>query len=289
MPTPRGEEIALRILDKSNVLLTLDELGIHGEGRERFEGAFRKPYGAVLVTGPTGSGKSTTVYSALNMLTSVEKKIITIEDPVEYQVAGINQIQVNTRAGLTFARGLRSMLRADPDVMMVGEIRDRETAQIAVEAALTGHMVLSTLHTNDAPNAITRLTEMGVEPFLTSSAIECIVAQRLTRRLCVHCRQPVTLTATRLRTLGFVTEDPIEGFEPAGCPRCANTGFKGRIGVYEVMTVSDRIRELTVARSSGREIAVAAIDEGMTTLRQDALDKVRDGQTNIDEVLRVCS
>src|SRR5687768_10259779 len=259
IPGVWGEGIVMRILDKEQVLLSMDTLGIGGDSHDRFEKAIRQPYGAVLVTGPTGSGKSTTLYAALNTINSPEKNIITIEDPVEYQLAGINQIQVNLKAGLTFAQGLRSMLRADPDVIMVGEIRDAETARIAVESALTGHLVLSTLHTNDAPSAITRLTEMGIEPFLTASALDCIVAQRLARKLCSHCKKRVVLTQASLRAAGFEADLDIEAYEPAGCPRCNHTGYKGRIGVYEVMTVSDEIRAKTIERTSAdviREIAM---------------------------------
>jgi type IV pilus assembly protein PilB len=233
IPGVWGEGVVMRILDKEQVLLSMDTLGIAGDGHVRFEQAIRQPYGAVLVTGPTGSGKSTTLYAALNTINSPEKNIITIEDPVEYQLAGINQIQVNLKAGLTFAQGLRSMLRADPDIIMVGEIRDAETARIAVESALTGHLVLSTLHTNDAPSAIPRLTEMGIEPFLSASAIDCIVAQRLARKLCSHCKKRVVLTQASLAAAGFDTDLDLEAYEPSGCSRCNHAGYKGRIGLYD--------------------------------------------------------
>ena len=225
----------MRILDKDAAIIDLDRLGMQEHERSRFEKAFSQAYGAVLVTGPTGSGKSTSLYGALSVLNTPEKNIITIEDPVEYQVDGITQVQVNPSAGLTFANGLRSMMRADPDVIMVGEIRDRETAQIAVEAALTGHLVLSTLHTNDAPTAITRLIEMGVEPFLVSSAIDCVVAQRLARVLCQTCKKRVILPADALRRNGFSAHLDVEAYEPVGCARCGGSGYKGRIGLYEVM------------------------------------------------------
>jgi type IV pilus assembly protein PilB len=286
LPAVLGEGIVMRILDKKQVLLTLDQLGI-GDGRDRFEAAFAQAYGAVLVTGPTGSGKSTTLYATLGALNSVEKNIITIEDPVEYQVPGVNQLQVNVRAGLTFAKGLRSMLRADPDIILVGEIRDAETARIAIESALTGHLVLSTLHTNDAASAMTRLTEMGIEPFLTASAVDCVVAQRLARTLCVHCKRPVVLTVEALRAAGFRSEEEIPAFEPGGCGRCGGSGYKGRIGLYEVMTVSDEIRTLTIERASSEAIRKVAVHEGMRALRDDGLEKVRRGVTTISEVSRV--
>ena len=287
IPGVWGEGIVMRILDKEQVLLSMDTLGIGGDSLDRFEASVRQAYGAVLVTGPTGSGKSTTLYAALNTINSPEKNIITIEDPVEYQLAGINQIQVNLKAGLTFAQGLRSMLRADPDVIMVGEIRDGETARIAVESALTGHLVLSTLHTNDAPSAITRLTEMGIEPFLTASALDCIVAQRLARKLCSHCKRRVVLSQASLKAAGFETDLDIEAYEPAGCGRCNQTGYKGRIGVYEVMSVSDEIRAKTIERTSADVIREIAMRQGMKPLRIDGLDKVRQGLTSIAEIARV--
>jgi type IV pilus assembly protein PilB len=287
LPTALGEGVIMRILDKEQVLLTLDTLGMREDALTRFEIAIRQSYGAVLVTGPTGSGKSTTLYAGLNAINTVEKKIITIEDPVEYQLPGINQVSVNLKAGLTFAKGLRSMLRADPDIIMVGEIRDSETARIAVESALTGHLVLSTLHTNDAPSAITRLTEMDIEPFLSSSAIDCIVAQRLARKLCTYCKRQVTLTAESLRTQAFHVDYDIQAFEAVGCARCNYSGYRGRIGLYEVMVNSDEIRELTIRRSSSDEIRKIAIAQGMTPLRDDGLEKVKLGITSIEEVLRV--
>jgi type IV pilus assembly protein PilB len=287
MPTALGEGIVLRILDKEAVLLSLDSLGMRDDARQRFESAFTQAYGAVLVTGPTGSGKSTTLYAALNALNDVHKNIITIEDPVEYQLQGINQIQVNLKAGLTFATGLRSMLRADPDVIMVGEIRDSETAKISVEAALTGHLVLSTLHTNDAPSAITRLTEMGIAPFLTASAVDCVVAQRLVRRLCTHCKKQTVLSVDSLRAAGFDAAFDIEAFEPTGCARCGRSGYKGRVGLYEAMKLSDEIREMTIDRVSADVIRAKAVEQGMQLLRDDGLDKVRHGITSIAEVSRV--
>src|SRR5437588_1601330 len=235
LPSVNGESVVLRILDKDNVRLELDKLGMQDHELDRFRKSFNRAHGAVLVTGPTGSGKSTTLYAALAELNTAERGIITIEDPVEYQIPGITQVQINPKAGLSFATGLRSMMRADPDVLMVGEIRDRETAQIAVEGALTGHMVLSTPHTNDAPSAITRLIEMGIEPFLVASAIDCVVAQRLARMLCPHCKQRTIVPADVLREHGYPAQFDIEAYEPAGCVRCGQMGYRGRLGLYEVM------------------------------------------------------
>jgi type IV pilus assembly protein PilB len=287
MPSVHGEGIVMRILDKEQALISMDALGMSADSQELFEGGFHRSYGAVLVTGPTGSGKSTTLYAALNTINSPERNIITIEDPVEYQMAGINQLQVNLKAGLTFASGLRSMLRADPDVIMVGEIRDAETARIAVESALTGHLVLSTLHTNDAPSALSRLTEMGVEPFLSASAIAVILAQRLVRTLCNHCKQRTMLTAQALETAGFHVAFDVEAYEPKGCGRCGGSGYKGRIGIYEVMELSDEIRSLTVERASADEIKKVAVQQGMRPLRLDGFEKVKNGVTSISEVARV--
>ncbi|HYH58537.1 MAG TPA: ATPase, T2SS/T4P/T4SS family [Thermoleophilaceae bacterium] len=287
IPGVWGEGIVMRLLDKEQVLLSMDTLGITGDSLVRFDGAIRQSYGAILVTGPTGSGKSTTLYAALNAINSIEKNILTIEDPVEYQLPGINQIQVNLKAGLGFAQGLRSMLRADPDIIMVGEIRDAETARIAVESALTGHLVLSTLHTNDAPSAITRLTEMGIEPFLTASAVDCIVAQRLARKLCAHCKQRVVLSQASLEAAGFPADLDVEAYDPAGCPRCNHSGYKGRLGVYEVMTLSEEIRAMTIEQTSSDVVRDIAIKQGMKPLRIDGLDKVKQGLTSIAEVARV--
>jgi type IV pilus assembly protein PilB len=287
LPTQRGEGATIRILDKDNAQRSLDELGMDGSARERFEHAFHQAYGAVLVTGPTGSGKSTTLYASLQSLNDVEKKIITIEDPVEYQVDGINQINVNRKAGLDFATGLRSILRADPDIVMVGEIRDGETARIAIEAALTGHMMLSTLHTNDAPGAITRLGKMGIEAFLIASAVDCVVAQRLTRKLCSHCKKRAIIPHQALIEAGLRAGADLEAYEPVGCARCNQSGYKGRVGLYSVMVLSERIKEMAVAQQPEAEIANAAREEGMLTLREDGVGKVRDGFTSLEEVLRV--
>jgi type IV pilus assembly protein PilB len=287
MPSQQGEGATVRILDKSTALRSLDELGMEGEQREAFEAAIRKPYGAILVTGPTGSGKSTTLYSALTVINDVAKNIITIEDPVEYQVAGVNQVGVNRKAGLTFAGGLRSMLRADPDVIMVGEVRDAETARIAIEAALTGHLVLTTMHTNDAPGAITRLSKMGIESFLTGSAVDCVVAQRLARMLCTNCKRRTVLESSILEEAGFLAAADIEAYEPVGCTRCNGSGYKGRVGLYSVMTMSERLKELAVSGAPQAEITQVAREQGMLTLREDGLLKVRGGITSIEEVARV--
>jgi type IV pilus assembly protein PilB len=287
LPTQRGEGATIRVLDKDNAQRSLDELGMDGTGRERFEESFHQAYGAVLVTGPTGSGKSTTLYAALQDLNQVEKKIITIEDPVEYRLGGINQINVNRPAGLDFATGLRSVLRADPDIVMVGEIRDGETARIAIEAALTGHMMLTTLHTNDAPGAIARLTKMGIEAFLTASAVDCVVAQRLARKLCTHCKRRTIVPAQALADAEIRVGGDIEAYEPVGCPRCNQSGYRGRVGVYSVMKMSDRIKEMTVTQASEADIGQVAREEGMMTLREDGLTKVRSGLTSLEEVLRV--
>jgi len=287
LPTQRGEGCTIRILDKEQAMRTLDQLGLDGSPRERFQTSVGQAYGAVLVTGPTGSGKSTTLYAALSEINAVERKIITIEDPVEYRLDGINQMQVNRKAGLDFATGLRSMLRADPDVIMVGEIRDGETARIAIEAALTGHMVLSTLHTNDAPGAIVRLQKMGIESFLTTSAVDCVVAQRLARKLCSSCKQRTVLSQESLTEAGFRVGADVEAYAPVGCTRCSKSGYRGRIGLFSVMHMSDRVKELTIANASEAEIGVAAREEGMLTLREDGLLKVRAGVTSIEEVARV--
>jgi type IV pilus assembly protein PilB len=239
------------------------------------------------VTGPTGSGKSTTLYAALQALNTPEKNIITVEDPVEYEIDGLTQIQVSTKTGLTFAAGLRSMVRADPDVIMVGEIRDRETARIAVESALTGHLVLSTLHTNDAPSAITRLIEMGIEPFLVASSIHCVVAQRLVRTLCATCKRRTIIPAEALRASGYKAVVELEAYEPVGCRRCGGSGYRGRTGLYEVMTVSREIQSMALERRPAEQIQEVAIRQGMTRLGDDGLEKVKQGRTSIAEIARV--
>ena len=292
LPTVFGEKVVLRLLDTSSVEANLKKLGFAGRDLERFEEVYGRPYGAILVTGPTGSGKSTTLYATLAELNSPDRNIITVEDPVEYRMAGINQIQVNPKAGLTFASGLRSILRSDPDVVMIGEIRDYETAKISVEAALTGHLVLATLHTNDAPSAVTRLTEMGVEPFLTASAVDCVIAQRLARRLCERCKEPVKIERELLEALDFPFrllnegEAPLDFHKPAGCKQCGGTGYKGRVGIYELMMVDEQVKEMILKRTSAGEVAHRAEQAGMARLREDGLLKAARGTTTVEEVLR---
>ena len=287
LPSVHGESVVLRILDKDSVVMDLDKLGMADHEHSHFQRAFEKSHGAILATGPTGSGKSTTLYAALGVLNTPDKNIITIEDPVEYELEGITQVPINPKAGLTFANGLRSMMRADPDIIMVGEIRDRETAQIAVEAALTGHLVLSTMHTNDAPTAVTRLIEMGIEPFLVASAIDCVVAQRLARTLCGHCKQRTIIPAGALRANGFPATLDLEAYEPVGCRRCSGSGYRGRVGLYEVMEISPEIRDLALERRSADEIAQVAVRQGMRRMAEDGLDKVKQGRTSISEIARV--
>jgi type IV pilus assembly protein PilB len=286
LPLVYGEGVVMRILDKGVVVQGLESLGMQTVELERFTSAINKPNGAVLVTGPTGSGKSTTLYGALNVLNDGERSILTIEDPVEQRIAGVKQMQIAPKAGVTFDVGLRSMLRADPDVIMVGEIRDRETAHIAVEAALTGHLVLSTLHTRDAPSALGRLIDMGIEPFLVSSAIDCIVAQRLVRMLCKHCKRPQKVSDAVLSEHGLTGAEP---YEPVGCSRCGGSGYRGRVGLYEVMTVSEEIRALILERASVDDMVTVAVRDGMLRLRDDGLQKVREGLTSIAEVERMTS
>ena len=292
LPSAYGEKLTLRLLDRSARLITLPELGFPETQLKRFRSSIHHPHGCVLVTGPTGSGKSTTLYAALSELNSVEKNIITVEDPIEYRMAGINQVQVNPRAGLTFATGLRSILRNDPDIIMIGEVRDRETARIAIESALTGHLVLTTLHTNDSAGALTRLGDMEIEPYLTASSVIAVLAQRLVRVLCKHCRQPENISRSEL--LKSVPDFPLTKDEtevtihkPVGCLRCSNTGYRGRMGVYELLIVSDAIRNLTLQQSSAGKITETAVREGMVTLRRDGLLKVREGLTSMEESLRV--
>ena len=290
LPTVHGEKVVIRVLDKSNALLRLEDLGFLENAYDRFSESFRKPYGAILVTGPTGSGKSTTMYSTLNILNEESKNIITVEDPVEDRLAGVNQMQVNPKAGLTFASALRSILRADPDIVLIGEIRDKETATIAIEAALTGHLVLSSLHTNDAPSAISRLVEMDVETFLVASAIDAVVAQRLARKLCERCRVVYQPEQAELEAAGFpewLWPEIPQLFKAQGCPACSNTGYRGRIGLYEVMQMSEEIERLTVERASADAIRNVAVQQGMMTLRDDGLEKARMGITTLDEVARV--
>lgn len=290
LPTVYGEKVVMRILDKTSVMLELSDLGFTPENEQRFAESYRKPYGMILVTGPTGSGKSTTLYATLNVKNTPDINIITTEDPVEYRLNGINQVQINKKAGLTFASALRSILRQDPDVVLVGEMRDAETATIGIEAALTGHLVLSTLHTNDAASAITRLTEMGVEPFLVSSATDCVLAQRLCRRVCSKCAETQVLEPEAYIVAGFseeVANTTPEVPKAVGCSACSNTGYKGRMAVHEIMTVTEEIERLCVAEASSEDIKRAAVAQGMTTLRDDGLIKVLQGKTTIEEIGRV--
>jgi type IV pilus assembly protein PilB len=287
LPSVFGEAAILRVLDRGSGYLDLDSLGMQPHELERFGRVFRRTHGAILITGPTGSGKSTSLYGTLMRLKTPERSIITIEDPVEYQVPGITQIQVDVRGGLGFADGLRSMMRADPDILMVGEIRDRETAHLSIEGALTGHMVLSTLHTNDAPAAISRLIDMGIESFLVSAAIECVVGQRLVRTLCPECKRAESVSVQALHEAGYTATEAIDGYAPAGCVRCGNTGYRGRVGVFEVMVMNEEIRALTLERASHDRILAAARRDGMRTMREDALDRVHAGVTSLQEVMRV--
>lgn len=289
LPSVYGEKVVLRILDKSSVSVGLHKLGMLPETLEKFESLISRTYGIILVTGPTGSGKSTTLYSVLTKLNSGEKNILTIEDPVEYELEGLTQVQINNRAGLTFASGLRTMLRQDPDIAMVGEIRDAETATIATEAALTGHLVLSTLHTNDAPGAMTRLVDMGIEPFLIASSVIGVLAQRLVRVVCPKCKEQYTPPRDAIGRLGIEVDGDakVTFYRGRGCDYCRGTGYKGRVGVYELMVVNDRIRDLVLQKASAHVIREAAIESGMKTLKDDAVAKILLGQTTLEECLRV--
>lgn len=290
LPTIYGEKIVCRILDKSNVLIGLTKLGFSSETLARMEELIVQPNGMVLSTGPTGSGKTTTQYSVLHKINSIEKNIITIEDPVEYQLPGISQVQVHVKAGLTFATALRSFLRQDPDIIMVGEMRDLETAEIAVDASLTGHLVLTTLHTNDAPSAVIRMSDMGVEPYLISATVIGILAQRLARKVCQNCKEPYEVKATELRVLGYEPQDKDEVltlWRGRGCETCRHTGLKGRLGIFELLTTNDEIAELIVRRAPLADIRAAAKANGMKTLKEDGLQKVLDGITTPEEVRRV--
>ena len=290
LPTVWGEKVVMRILDNSSSTLSMENLALLPQNFEAFQRSYRKPYGMILVTGPTGSGKSTTLYTTLSAVAKPEINVITVEDPVEYRMKGINQVQVNPKAGLTFASALRSILRSDPDVVLIGEIRDHETAQIAIEASLTGHLVLSTLHTNDAPSAIVRLTEMGIEPFLVGSALDSVVAQRLARRLCERCRESYRHDPDELEGLRFGHDrsQPAPGlWRPVGCSSCSNTGYRGRIALHEVMTVTEEIERLAVAHASSAEITQVAVSQGMLTLRLDGWEKAKLGLTSIEEIMRV--
>jgi type IV pilus assembly protein PilB len=292
LPTVYGEKIVMRVLDKGTAVLDLDVLGFLPDTLDRYRTMFEKPYGTILVTGPTGSGKSTTLYATLNQLNDPGKNVITVEDPVEYRLAGINQVQINPKAGLTFAAALRTILRADPDIVLVGEIRDKETAGIAMEAALTGHLVLSTLHTNDASSTPTRLVEMGLEPYLVSSAVDCVVAQRLIRRLCERCKMAYFPTRGDIEAMGWDLDDdelPDELCQPVGCGACSRTGYQGRFALHEVMLVSEELKAMIAERAHPEDIRKVAISQGMKTLRQVGMTHVQGSNTSIEELLRVVS
>jgi type II secretory ATPase GspE/PulE/Tfp pilus assembly ATPase PilB-like protein len=289
LPTMFGEKVVMRVLDQSSTQIGLTRLGMHSNTLRLWENATSKPHGMVLVTGPTGSGKTTTLYATLSKLNTLDQNIVTVEDPVEYQIPRINQVQVNPKAGLTFANGLRSILRQDPDIVMVGEIRDRETAEIAVQAALTGHLVLSTLHTNDAAGAITRMIDMGIEPFLISSSLIAVLAQRLARAICSRCKAAYSPPPDALGRLGAdarIDED-VTFYRGQGCDYCRGTGYRGRIGIFELLNISDPIRDMVVHHASSTELKAQAIREGMRTLRDDGLEKVMSGISTIEEILRV--
>ena len=287
VPTVHGESIVMRLLDRSSVFLPLEKLGFSAGTQSKFEALIKRPHGILLVTGPTGSGKTTTLYGALDKINSPDRKIITVEDPVEYQLKGVNQIPVRSKIGLTFATGLRSIVRQDPDVILVGEIRDLETAEISIQAALTGHLVFSTLHTNDAPGAITRLEDMGVEPYLLSSVLEGVLAQRLVRRICAACRVPDTPAPADLEALGVDTNGDYTLFRGKGCDECRGTGYRGRFGIYELFPITEDVRSLVLRRASTPEIRRYAIDAGMVSLRIDGWLKARNGLTTVEEILRV--
>lgn len=286
-PTINGENIVMRILDKGSVLVSMQELGFDKNTLIFFEELIQRPNGIILVTGPTGSGKTTTLYSALSSINSIDKNIITVEDPIEYRLDLIRQCQINSKIGLSFAAGLRSILRQDPDVIMVGEIRDKETAHIAVESALTGHLVFSTLHTNDAPSAINRLTDMGIEPFLTASAVSGVLAQRLVRKLCPKCKEKFTPDEVMLKSIRVKLNSSHTFYRAKGCPHCGNKGYKGRLAIYELLIVNEDIKNMTMERASSGKIKDAAIENGMRTLRQDGIAKVLQGLTTVEEVVRV--
>ncbi|MCI0455077.1 MAG: type II secretion system ATPase GspE [Candidatus Dadabacteria bacterium] len=289
VPTSHGESVVMRLLDRSSVLLELEELGIEGKKLETINSLIHRPHGIVLVTGPTGSGKTTSLYAALERINSPDKKIITIEDPIEYQIQGINQIQVNPKVNLTFANGLRSILRQDPDVILVGEIRDRDTADIAIHASLTGHLVFSTLHTNDSASAITRLVDMGIEPFLVASSLVAVIAQRLLRLLCRSCKELYTPLDDELTRMNIDRSKIPNGklYRARGCSECLSTGYSGRNGIFEILIINDEIRGLTLSTADSTTIKKRGIESGMTTLRLDGAEKVLKGSTSIDEVMRV--
>jgi len=288
LPSIYGEKVVIRILDKDDAILDLADLGFLPDSLSRFETSYTKPYGAILVTGPTGSGKTTTLYSTLNILNDPTKNIITVEDPVEYRLPGVTQVQVNRKAGLQFARVLRAILRSDPDIVLVGEVRDVETAKTAVEAALTGHLVLTTLHTNDASSSVGRLVDMGVEPYLVSSALDSILAQRLARKLCERCKESESASPDVIQQMGFDPADgPVSIWRAIGCKVCSDTGYRGRLSINEVLLMSEEIQRMSVERRPSDEIKRVAVEQGMKTLRRDGMDKVKLGMTTLEEVLRV--
>jgi type IV pilus assembly protein PilB len=288
LPTLFGEKVVLRLLDKEKLMLDMTKLGFEQESLDKFKKAISNPYGMVLVTGPTGSGKTNTLYSALQALNTPETNIMTAEDPVEFNLQGINQVQMKEQIGLNFAAALRSFLRQDPNIVLVGEIRDFETAEIAIKAALTGHLVLSTLHTNDAPSTVSRLVNMGIEPFLVATSVNIIQAQRLIRRICSECKEDVHLPAEGLIEIGFTKEESgdLKLYKGRGCSHCNQTGYKGRVGLYEVMEINDELRELIIIGASAMELRRKAIDMGMITLRESGLSKIRQGITTIEEVVK---
>jgi type IV pilus assembly protein PilB len=288
LPTIFGEKIVMRLLDKDKLMLDMTKLGFEPESLRTFETAILKPYGMILVTGPTGSGKTNTLYSALQRINTPETNIMTAEDPVEFNLPGINQVQTKEQIGLNFAAALRSFLRQDPNIILVGEVRDFETAEVAIKAAMTGHLVLSTLHTNDAPSSINRMMNMGIEPFLVATSVHLIVAQRLVRRICTFCKEPADLPTVALAELGFTEREisTLELFKGRGCERCSQTGYKGRIGLYEVMGINDEIRELILSGASAVELRQKALENGMIGLRESGRRKIRDGMTTVEEVMR---
>jgi len=287
IPTVHGESIVMRLLDRASVFLPLEKLGFGSDTLKHFEALIQRPHGILLVTGPTGSGKTTTLYAALEKINSPDRKILTVEDPVEYQLKGVNQIPVKPKIGLSFATGLRHIVRQDPDVILVGEIRDLETVDIAIQAALTGHMVFSTLHTNDAPGAIPRLQDMGAEPYLIASVLEGVLAQRLVRRICQVCRAPETPSAAEIEALGVEAPPGVTLYRGLGCDECRNTGYRGRTAIYELFTITEDVRSLILRRASSREIRRLAVEAGMTTLRMDGWSRACEGVTTVEEVLRV--
>ncbi len=289
LPTPAGESLVLRILNTELMFRSIDDLGFDPGNRRRFDSLISRPYGALLVAGPTGSGKSTTMYAALQELNKPYRKIITVEDPIEYQMEGVVQVAINPKIGLTFATGLRTILRSDPDMVMVGEIRDPETAEIAVRSALTGHLVLSSIHTNDAPSALTRLTDMGVPPYITSSGLLGVVAQRLVRKLCDECKEPVAVSPAKMLAAGFTEEEceHITIYKAVGCDSCGGSGYRGRIAVFEIFEMDENMTRLFLERAPAEELRRLALQQGMVSLRRDALDKVAAGITSLEEIDRV--